>query len=333
VRSRDLDGAVVVVTGASSGLARATALAFADHGCALVLAARAERPLREVAAEIEGRGGRALVVPTDVGSADAVEHLGRRAVEAFGGIDVWVDAAGVLLAGPFGREPVEEVERLVATNVMGTVYGARVALEQFRRQGQGTFIAVSSMLGIVVNPMVPLYTMTKFAVRGLALSLHQVVRREPGIHVCTVLPGPVDTEIFQRAANHTGRRLRAIPPACSPERAAAAIVACARRPRRQVVVGVTSRLLLALPHRVAPAFTERVVAEVTGRLIVQREAAPDTAGALFDAPESATTSPGWRLLAPRRALGDAWGRALARRGRAHHGARRAGLRQAAARSR
>jgi short-subunit dehydrogenase len=314
VRTRDLEGAVVVVTGASAGLARATALAFADHGSAVVLAARGEAPLVELAAEVERRGGRALVVPTDVGSLAAVVHLATRAVEELGRLDVWVDAAGVLLAGPFGREPVEEVERLVATNVMGSVYGARVALEQFRRQGGGTYIAVSSVLGIVQNPVVPLYTMTKFAVRGLALSLRHAVRGERGIHVCTVLPGPVDTEMFQRAANHSGRRLRAVPPACSPERAAAAIVACARRPRRQVVVGLTSRLLLAGPHRLAPALTERIVADVTGALILQRQRAGDTPGTLFEAPTSGTTSPGWRLGAPRRALGDAVGRALARRG-------------------
>lgn len=303
-----------MITGASSGVARASALAFAAHGCGVVLAARGESALLNLADECRAAGGKALVVPTDVGLLPDMERLGRLTVEAYGRIDVWVEAAGVLLAGPFGQEPIEEVERLVATNVMGAVHGARVALAQFRSQGYGTLINVSSLLGVVQNPVVPLYVMTKFAVRGLSLSLHHATRHERGIRVCTVLPGPLDTELFERAANHSGRVVRAVPPACSPERGAAAIVSCARRPRRQVVVGGTGKMLLAVPHRVAPAATELVVALVTGALVVRRDPAPEGPGAVFTTAGSGSVSANWRRGRLRRAAGDALGRALARRG-------------------
>jgi short-subunit dehydrogenase len=202
------------------------------------------------------------------------------------------------------------------------VLAARVALPIFRRQGGGTLVLVSSMLGVIQNPVVPLYVMTKFAIRGFALSLRHQLRPEPGIHVCVVLPGPMDTELFERAANHTGRRLRAVPPAVSPERGAAAVVACARRPRRQIVVGATSRFVL-LAHRVAPACTELVVAVVTGATVVQRTGSPSTRGALFTSPGSGAASSTWRRGRLRRAAGDALGRVLARRGRGLSGRSRA----------
>lgn len=128
---------VVVVVGASSGIGRAAALAFAGHGCRLVLAARSEEALHEVERAIAARGGQALVVPTDITYAESVERLGRQAVDHLGRIDVWVEAAAVLLAGPFGTEPVEEIRRLIDTNVLGTVLGARTDLDTFRAQGHG----------------------------------------------------------------------------------------------------------------------------------------------------------------------------------------------------
>src|SRR5215207_9582635 len=108
-RRREIRGSVVVITGASSGVGRATAIAFSTHETKIVLAARAAEPLRAVAADCEHRGAETLVVPTDIADAGAVEHLARQAVERFGRIDIWVEAAGVLIAAPFGAETPEEV--------------------------------------------------------------------------------------------------------------------------------------------------------------------------------------------------------------------------------
>jgi len=311
---RDLRDAVVVVSGASSGVGRAAALAFAELGASVVVAARGPDALAEVADACRARGVAALAVPGDVADAAAVDELGARAVATFGRIDVWVEAAAVLLAGRFGEEPVDEVERLVATNVLGSVHGARTALRQFRRQGHGTLVLVSSVLGVVQNPVVPVYVMSKFAVRGLGLSLRHLVAQEPGIAVTVVLPGPIDTPMFERAANHTGFGLRSVPPAIAPERVAAAVVSAARRPRRQVPVGFTARAIL-LADRVAPRLTEWTVARVSASLLVRREPVPDTSGAVLEPGRPARPHGPWRRSRLRRRAGAGVGWVLTRHGR------------------
>jgi NAD(P)-dependent dehydrogenase (short-subunit alcohol dehydrogenase family) len=301
--TRTFRGAVVVITGASSGIGRATALAFAAAGARLVLASRSPEALSQVAADCLERGGQALVVPTDIADPAAVERLATLAVREFGRIDVWVEAAAVGIAGQLGSESVEEIRRLVDTNVFGAVLCARAALGTFRRQGKGTLVMVGSLLSLFPNPQVPLYSMSKFAIRGLALNLRQAVAGDPGIRVCLVLPGPVDTPFFVRAANHTGRRLRAIPPASAPERLAATIVACARRPRRQATSGVVGHLALAA-HRVAPRAAEWLVARWSAAMITQPRPAPGGSGSLFDAPPSGAVHGGYRRGGVRRRIGE-----------------------------
>jgi NAD(P)-dependent dehydrogenase (short-subunit alcohol dehydrogenase family) len=189
-------------------------------------------------------------------------------------------------------------------------------------------------LGVVPNPVVPAYTMTKFAVRGLSLCLHHTAALGD-VHVCTILPGPLDTPMFEQAANYTGRALRSVPPSCAPERAAAAVVACIRRPRRQVVVGATGRFVL-LGSRVLPGFTERAVARYSGRLLLRDKVVCDTAGDVFGPHGARRVDGGWRRGAVRRRIGSAFGRTLARRGsdglrtRLRFGAARGGKRMRAA---
>ena len=305
LRARRLDGAVVVITGASSGVGRATAHAFARHGCRLVLAARGLPALVSVTAECEALGASAIAVPTDVADADAMERLGARAIATFSRIDVWVEGAGVVVAAPFGDETVAELRRLVDTNVMGALLGARVALRIFREQGTGVLINISSLLGIVPNPVVPAYVASKFAIRGLSLALRQDTRNRD-VHVSVVVPGPVDTPLFQRSANHTGHELRAIPPAYAPERVAAAIVRCARRPRRQVTAGVLSHAILVL-HHLVPRMTEFAVARWSARLITRRAPDESGSGALFEPWFQGNVHGGWRRGALRRRIGEGWG--------------------------
>jgi short-subunit dehydrogenase len=294
MRVRD---SVVVVTGASSGIGRATAVAFARKGCAVVLAARGAEALEAAARECEQhRGARTLVVPTDVTDVGAVENLAQRAVEQFGVIDVWVNSAAVTAFGPFSEVPLEDFRKVIDVNVMGYVYGARAALRTMRKQGSGTLIDVSSVAGVVSQPYAHAYVMSKHAVRALGASLRQELRLEGArnIHVCTVLPATIDTPLFEHAANYTGRKIVAMPPVYSAERVAHAIVDVVRVPRREVVVGPMGRAM-AMQSRTTPGLLERAQARQVDRTHLSREEpAPATHGNLHvPAPGPGSVDGGW----------------------------------------
>ncbi|MFC8918416.1 SDR family oxidoreductase [Streptomyces sp. NPDC057116] len=290
-------GSVVVITGASSGIGRATALAFARKGGRVVLAARREEALEAVARECERhRGAQALVVPTDVTDAGAVDGLARRTVGRFGRVDVWVNCAAVTVFGPFQEVPMEDFRKVLDVNVMGYVHGARAALRVMREQGSGTLINVSSVVGVVSQPYTHAYGMSKHAVRALSASLRQELRldRTKGVHVCTVLPATIDTPLFEHAANYTGRKPLAMPPVYSPERVARTIVDLVRSPRREVVVGPTGRSMV-LESRIVPGLAERMMARQVDRAHLSRkESAPAGHGNLHvPAPGTGAAHGGW----------------------------------------
>jgi NADP-dependent 3-hydroxy acid dehydrogenase YdfG len=147
---RKLADSVVVITGASSGIGRATARSFARHGATVVLAARREAALHEVAQECRNLGGQPLVIPTDVTDAAAVEHLATRTVETVGRIDVWVNNAGVTLVGRLEETPLEPYRRVIDTNLFGYVHGARAAIPYLREQGSGVLINNASQVATPV---------------------------------------------------------------------------------------------------------------------------------------------------------------------------------------
>lgn len=297
----------MVVVGATSGVGRATAIGLAGHGCRLVLAARDGDDLRVVADECRANGaGSVSVCPTDIGQADAVDALRRRAVADLGTVDAWVNTAAVLLAGDLVGAPPDELERLVTTNVLGHMLTSRAALATFDEQGRGTLVNVSSLLGIVPNPLVPAYVSSKFALRGLTLALQQS-HRPRSIAVCLVMPGPIDTPMFTHAGNHTGSPLRAIPPAISSWRAAAAVVSCVRRPRRTMTTGFTGWALL-FGHRFTPRLVEWGVATYSSFFVTAAGEAAATSGGLYGQVAPGAANGGFRLSSWRRRLGDRFGR-------------------------
>jgi short-subunit dehydrogenase len=309
--SRQIRGSTIVIVGATSGVGRATALSLATLGAQLVIVARTAGHVEAVAEECRRLGAAAIGVAADNSNPADVDRIVAAAVERFGAIDTWVNTAAGLIVGELHQQPVHEIEQLVATNVLGTALTSRAAMAHFHARNAGVLVNLSSLLGVVPNPIVPTYSMSKFAVRGLTLSLHQSTWHRSAVRVCTILPGPIDTPMFARAANHTGRALRAIPPAFSAERVAAAVIRSVRRPRRQRTTGVTGALIMIGLH-VVPRFTQTVVAQIAARLIFRPEGAPTTNGALTAANVPGRTSGGWRRSPLRARTGDAVGRHLAR---------------------
>jgi short-subunit dehydrogenase len=222
-----------------------------------------------------------------------VEELARRVVGSFGRIDVWINNAAVTLFARFEQAPPEAYRRVIETNLFGCIHGARAALPYFREQGRGVLINVSSGIGKIGSPFVSAYAASKFAIVGLSESLRMELLDAPDIHVCTVLPGAIDTPLFQQGANYTGRAVRPIPPVYGAEKVAAAMVELARDPRREVVVGATAKAGLVL-HAVAPGLAERVFARQVEKKHFEDKPAPPSEGNLFRPSQCETVSGGWR---------------------------------------
>jgi NAD(P)-dependent dehydrogenase (short-subunit alcohol dehydrogenase family) len=259
-----MKGRVVVVTGASSGIGRAAALRFADHGAALVLFARREAALDDVAGQCRERGADTLVVAGDVTDAEVVDRLARTAAGRFGRIDVWVNNAAVNLFAPIEEAPVALWHRVVETNLFGTYHGMRAALPWMREQGHGVVINVASVLGRMASPYQSAYVASKYGIRGLSNSARQELRELPGVAVCAVLPGPIDTPLFHHAGNYSGRAIKPIKPVIDADRVAKTIVSCAIRPRREVAVGASSKQMLGFA-RLVPGLVERIAARQVAR--------------------------------------------------------------------
>lgn len=255
--TRPLEEAVVVITGASSGIGRAAALRLARRARGLALCARGEEALAEVAAECEAAGAAVLQRALDVSDEEEVEALAAATVERFGRIDIWVNNAGVIAYGSFEEIPSEVFRQIVETNLMGQVHGARAALKRFRPQGSGVLINMSSVWGRISSPQVTPYIVSKNAVRAFSECLAGELVDDEGIEVATIVPQAVDTPIFEHAGNYTGRQVRPIPPILDVEEVARGIELCAENPKREVNYGQAGRALEIL-YAAAPPLYRRL---------------------------------------------------------------------------
>jgi NAD(P)-dependent dehydrogenase (short-subunit alcohol dehydrogenase family) len=284
-------GSVVVITGAASGIGRATATAFADEGARLVLTGRSQRALDELLEERPGQD--AIAIAADVADEAAVQRVAAAAIERFGRIDTWVNNAGVMAYGEFERIPAEVFRQTIETNLFGQVHGARAALRAFRRQDAGTLINISSLWGRVTSPLVSPYVVSKSAARALGECLSQELVDEPHIHVSTILPAAVDTPIFDNSANYTGRRLRPIWPIFDARDIAAGILACARSPKREITYGRAGKALEVL-YTVFPPLYRRLAPGMFMRGTFVDEQVPSSPGTVFEPGRAHRISGDWR---------------------------------------
>ncbi|GER23200.1 short-chain dehydrogenase [Zafaria cholistanensis] len=285
---------VVVITGASSGIGRVTAHAFARQGARLVLAARSASSLDEAVAECRRLGAEALAVPTDVTDEEQVQALVRAAIAEFGGIDVWVGNASVFGYGAFEHTPAEVFRQIIETNLMGQTYGVRAVLPHFRARGAGTLVLVGSVYSKVSSPYVSAYIASKHALLGFAEAVRQELADAKEINLCLVLPATADTPIYQHAANHTGRRVHPLPPVVSPVRVARTIVRLVERPQRVAVVGKVQGSLIPVHAHMAGLY-DRFIVPTMNALALRKGRVEPHDGTLFapDPPSNAVTG-GWR---------------------------------------
>ncbi len=283
---------VVVITGASSGIGRATAHAFAAEGARLVLVARSEDSLTEVVAEVDARGGYAIPVVADVAQTVQVESVVSTALERFGRIDVWVGGASVYGFGGVLEMPEEHVRRILDINVLGQVRGVRAVLPGMLVNRSGVIVLVASVFSKLSAPYLSAYIASKHALSGFADSLRQELRGT-GVRVAVVFPATIDTPIHQHAANFTGHQVRPPFPVASPRRVAAAIVRRSRHPRRSTTVGMVQGSMIPV-RALAHGFYDAIITVMVRRWALREEPAGETTGNLYEPqPERNAVSGGW----------------------------------------
>jgi NAD(P)-dependent dehydrogenase (short-subunit alcohol dehydrogenase family) len=288
----NLRGATIVITGASSGIGRETALRLASRGANVVVAARRGEPLQEVVDECRRRGGDALGLTIDVADEAAVRMLRDAAIERFGSIDGWVNNASVSLIGPFETLPPDAFRRTLEVNFLGVVNGCRAALETFRRSGRGTIVNVASLAGRIGAPYYTAYASAKHAVIGFSQSLRMELEKT-GIDVCTVMPAAIDTPFFEHSGNYVGRPFKPIRPFYQPELVADIIVGLLEHPRREVFAGDVARGSTWL-RTISPGLFERAYGAMVERDHFLQEPAPPGNGNVFEpVPWGTSVHGGW----------------------------------------
>lgn len=261
---KKLQDQTIVITGASSGIGLATARMAASRGARVMLTSRNEQDLRRVTQEICAKGGRAAFAVADVADPEAMDSIARAATREFGGIDTWVNNAGVSIYGRLTQVPLEDKRRLFETNFWGVVHGCRSAVRHMQRRG-GAIINIGSIVSDRAIPLQGMYSASKHAVQGYTDALRMELEHDDiPISVSLVKPSAIDTPYLDHARNYMTDAPNFPPPVYEPDVVARAILRCAERPMREITVGGGGRMMAVMGH-VAPRTMDRYMEAIMFR--------------------------------------------------------------------
>lgn len=257
---RDTFPSVVVITGASAGVGRATAREFARMGCSIGLIARDEERLASTAQEVESLGGRALPLSVDVADAEQVEDAARQVEDRLGPIDVWVNNAMTSVFGSVEETSEDEFKRVLEVTYLGYVYGTKAALRRMAPRNRGAIVQVGSALAYRGIPLQAAYCSAKHAIQGFTDSLRtELLHDRSSVRVVMAQMPALNTPQFEWVRSKLPRRAKPVPPIFQPEVAAEAIVAAAISEKREVFVGGSTWKVI-LFNRLFPGLADRYLA-------------------------------------------------------------------------
>jgi short-subunit dehydrogenase len=252
---------VVVVTGASAGVGRATAREFGKHGVRVALLARNEEGLESAKKEIEAAGGEAIIIPTDVADPEQVEAAAERVERELGPIDVWVNDAIAVIFSPFKDIGLDDFKRSTEVCYLGTVYGTKAALKRMLPRDRGTVVQVGSALSYRAIPLQSAYCGAKHAIRGFTDSVRtELMHDGSGVHITMVQLPAVNTPQFNLSKTNLPKHPQPVPPIYQPEVPARAIYWAAHQRRREVRVGLSSTIVIT-GNKLLPALGDWYLAK------------------------------------------------------------------------
>jgi short-subunit dehydrogenase len=282
----------VVVTGASGGVGRAIAHAFAKRGAHIGLLARGARGLEDARAEVQRHGGRAIVVPTDVAQFDQVQAAAGAVEGEFGPIDTWVNDAMATVFARFVDTTPEEFTRATEVTYLGTVYGTMVALERMTARDRGTIVQVGSALSYRAIPLQAAYCGAKFGIRGFTDSIRtELLHDRSRVRITMVQLPAVNTTQFNWCRSKLPNHPQPVAPIYQPEIPAEAVYWAAHHRRRELRVGY-SAVEAIVGSKLAPSLADRYLARTafSGQQIQDMPVSPDRPNNLFaPVPELAAT--------------------------------------------